>query len=55
MISLVFAVGVTAWAYSKLSHANGNPDAHQNLGGAAVVGFMAFVFLFTIMKFVFNF
>ncbi|HEX8182941.1 MAG TPA: hypothetical protein VF575_05075 [Candidatus Saccharimonadales bacterium] len=55
LIALMFGLGVAGWTYTKLVHANGNPTPSQDLAGAAIAGTFAFIFLFTLLKFVFNF
>jgi len=55
IIALLFGISIGTWAYTKLVHANGNPTPGPDLAGGAIVGFIAFVVLFTLMKFVFNF
>ena len=55
LIALFFAIGVTGWVYTKLVRSNGNASPKQDIGGAALAGVIAFVFLFTLLKFVLNF
>lgn len=55
LIALFFGVGVSAWVYTKLARANGNPSPRQNFMGAALAGAVAFFVLFTLFTFVFNF
>lgn len=55
VVSLLFAVGVAAWTYAKLSRATGNSSPYNALGGAAIAGVLAFTVLFTLMKFILNF
>jgi len=52
MIALFFGLGVGGFVYSKLVRSNGNPTPYQNLSAAAIAGVLAFVFLFTLLKFV---
>jgi hypothetical protein len=55
MIAFFFGLGTAGFAYTKLVRANGNPSPSQDLGGAAVAGLVAFVFIFTLLKYVLNF
>lgn len=55
MISFFFALGVAGWSYTKLVRANGNPTPVQDLGGAAIAGVLAFVFLYTLLTYVLHF
>jgi hypothetical protein len=55
MISLMLAVGVSAWAYNKLAHANGNYNPKSNLGMAALAGAFVFFVMFTLMTMVLDF
>lgn len=51
----MLAVGVTAWSYNKLAHANGNYNSKGNLGMAAAAGAVVFFVLFTLMTIVLDF
>jgi hypothetical protein len=55
MISLFFAAGVTGWLYTQLVHRTGNFSPKQTYGGALVGGVLTYLFIFTLLKYVFNF
>jgi hypothetical protein len=55
IIALLVGLAVTAWSYTKLAHANGNPDPKANFLGACLAGFVMFVFIFSLLKLVFDF
>jgi hypothetical protein len=52
LISLFFADGVAGWSYTKLVRSNGNPTPYQDMIAAGVAGLVAFVFLFTLLKYI---
>ncbi len=53
-VSLIFGVGVAAFAWSKLSQSTGNARPAHVLMGAGIAGFIAFLVLFITAKLVFN-
>lgn len=55
MIALLVGLSVTAWSYTKLAHANGNPEPAKNFIAASVAGFVMFLFILSLLKLVFNF
>jgi hypothetical protein len=55
LISFLFAVGVTGFVYTKLVRATGHSSLRQDLGGACIAGVLTFIFIWTLLKFVFNF
>lgn len=54
VISLLFGVGVAGFAYSRLARQTGNPNPRSSLIMAGVVGVIAFIVLYTLLKLVFN-
>jgi len=55
LISLFFAIGLTAFVYAKLTRAHGNADPRQGLAASAIAGVIGFIVIFTLFKFVFGF
>ena len=55
MISIFFAVGVTGWVFTKVAHNTGNYSPKVTYGGALLGGIVTYIFIFTLLKFVFNF
>lgn len=55
LLSLIFAIGVTAWAYNKLARANGNASPQSNMILALVGGGVVFLVVFSLMELVLNF
>lgn len=55
MIALFFGVGVAGFAYTKLARSTGNSTPSTTFGGAALAGVLAFIFLFTLIKYVLHF
>jgi hypothetical protein len=55
LLSLILAVGVTAWAYNKLAHANGNASPQSNFMLAAIGGVVVFLVIFSLLKLVLGF
>jgi uncharacterized membrane protein YidH (DUF202 family) len=55
IISLLLAIGVTTWAYTKLAKANGNAEPRSNFLLAAAGGAIVFIVVFTLLKLVLNF
>ena len=54
IISLMFGVGVGAYIWSYMTRTTGNARATSVLIGAAIIGFVAFLIFYTILKFAFN-
>jgi hypothetical protein len=52
---LLFGVGVAGWAWSKVSRQTGNADPKSVVITAGGIGLIAFIVLFTLMKFAFGF
>ena len=55
LASLFFGIGLSGWVYSKTAHHTGNSNPANTLIGAAVVGIIAFIFFFTLLKYVLHF
>jgi uncharacterized membrane protein YidH (DUF202 family) len=55
LLSLLLAIGVTAWAYNKLARANGNASPKSNFMVAAAGGAVVFFVVFTLLKLVLGF
>lgn len=55
IISAMFAIGAATWAYVKLAQANGNATPQSNFIAAGVVCLVVFLFMFSLLKLVFNF
>ena len=55
LIAFFFGAGVAGWAYTMLARTTGNSVPSQTFGGAAIAGVLAFVFLFTLLKYVLGF
>lgn len=54
LTSLLFAAGAAAWVYTKLGRRTGAGNQRSAFIGAAVSGVIAFLFFFTLLKFVFR-
>jgi hypothetical protein len=54
LIALMFGVGVAAYVWAYLARHTGNARVGSVLGGAAIVGFIAFFVFYTILKLAFN-
>jgi hypothetical protein len=52
LISLVFGIGVAGWTYAQVERRSGVSNAKTSATAAAIAGFIAFIFLLTITKFV---
>jgi hypothetical protein len=52
VVSLVFAIGVAGWVYAQTEHRSGVSNVKTSATAAAVAGVIAFIFLFSIVKFV---
>jgi len=55
IVALILAIGATAWLYNKLAQTNGNADPKSNFIIAGIAGFVIFLVMLSVMKFVFNF
>ncbi|MDB5181997.1 MAG: hypothetical protein JWP13_760 [Candidatus Saccharibacteria bacterium] len=55
LLSLILAVGVTAWSYNKLARANGNASPQSNFALAALAGAIMFLVIFSLLKLVLGF
>ena len=55
MISMFFAIGVTGWVYAKLARRTGNYSPKVTYGGALLAGVVAFIFVYTMFRFVLGF
>lgn len=55
MISFFFGLGLSGFVYAKLARANGNGDSKQNMIAAVIAGALAFIVIFTLCKYIFNF
>lgn len=53
-ISLMFGAGAAAYVWGYLARTTGYARTGSTVGGALVVGVIAFVVLYTILKFAFN-
>lgn len=54
VIALLFGVGVAAFAWSQLERLTGNARPTNTFIGAGVAGFVAFLFLLSLLKWVLN-
>lgn len=54
LIALFAGIGVGGWAYSKLVRSTGNSNPRNVALSALAVGVFAFIFVFTLFKFVLN-
>jgi hypothetical protein len=54
LISLMFGAGVAAFIWAKVGRRTGNADPKTVFLTAGMAGGAAFVFFFTLFKFVFN-
>jgi hypothetical protein len=52
--SLLFAIGFAGWVWSKVGRQTGNADPKSVYLTAAGAGVLAFVVLFTLLRFVLN-
>jgi len=52
LAAIFFGVGLAGWTYSKTAHHTGNASPANTLIGAGVVGLIAFIFFFTLLKYV---
>lgn len=52
--SLIFGIGVAGWVWSKVGRRTGNADPKSVYITAAGAGAVAFIFFFTLLKFVLN-
>jgi hypothetical protein len=52
--SLLFAIGVAGWVWSKVGQRTGNADPKSIYLTAGGAGVLAFVVFFTLLKFVLN-
>lgn len=55
MICLFFAAGVSGFVFTKLVRMTGNADPRQTYIGTAIAGILTFVFLYTLLKYMFHF
>jgi len=54
LVSLLFGLGVGGFVWSKISLSTGNARPASVTMAAAVAGIAAFIFFFTLLKFVFS-
>jgi hypothetical protein len=54
LVSLMFGAGVAAFVWTKVARRTGSADPKTVYLTAAMAGAAAFVFFFTLFKFVFN-
>ena len=54
LISLFFGVGVGVFLWSKMVQGTGNAAPAKTVAGAGIVGFIAFLFFFSLLKWVFH-
>ena len=52
IVALVFALGVAGWVYAQTERRSGASNVKTSATAAAVGGVIAFIFLFSIVKFV---
>jgi hypothetical protein len=50
--AIIFAAGFGTWVYSKMMHSTNSQ--HSALTGATVSGVIAFVVIYTLMKYIFH-
>jgi hypothetical protein len=55
ILALILAVGVTAWLYNLLARTNGNANPKGNFIIAAIAGFVLFLVVLSLLKWVLNF
>ena len=49
-IALVFAIGSGTWVYTKLQRSSGGANSKNSFIGAAVVGLLGFIVVFTLIR-----
>jgi hypothetical protein len=54
LVAIFFGAGVGGWAYTQLARRSGNANPGSTVVSAAGAGLVAFIFIFTLMKFVLN-
>lgn len=52
LVAFFFGAGVAGWAYAQLARRSGNANPGSTYLAAAGAGLVAFIFIFTLMKFV---
>jgi hypothetical protein len=52
LVAIFFGAGVGGWAYFQLARRSGNANPGSTIVAAGGAGLLAFVFFFTMMKFV---
>lgn len=52
LVSLFFAAGVGGWAYAQLARRSGNANPGSTAMAAGGAALLAFIFAFTMLKFV---
>jgi hypothetical protein len=52
LVALFFGAGVGGWAYAQLARRSGNANPASTIVAAGFAALLAFVFVFTLMKFV---
>jgi hypothetical protein len=54
LVSLFFAAGVAGWAWAQLARRSGNANPGSTIIAAGGAGLIAFIFAFTLLKYVLN-
>lgn len=54
IISLMFGAGVAGFVWTKVGRRTGNADPKSVYMTAGLAGLVAFIFFFTLLKYVFN-
>jgi hypothetical protein len=50
LIALMFGVGVGTFTWSRMAHTTGNARVGNVIAGAAIIGFIAFLLLYSVLK-----
>lgn len=54
LVALMFGAGIGGWAYAQLARRVGAGNQRNAFIGAAVAAVIAFLFFFTLLKYIFN-
>jgi hypothetical protein len=52
VIALMFGIGVGSFAWTKMARGTGNAEPAKLAGGAAIIGFVAALFAYSILKWI---
>jgi lipopolysaccharide export LptBFGC system permease protein LptF len=50
VVAFLFGISTAVWVYSKFVKGHGEANVRNNVVGAAIVGIVAFVVAFTVMR-----